>query len=269
MSYINKISIRDDLNETIQRLASIGGGALYLDSGTYHMTEDVVIPDNVYISGITRDATIIDFDGGAFSMKINGSHNVKVENLTIQNSSTTAIDFNNVSQSFLTNCYINNSAIGINAKDCDTIVISDCTTDGNDTNLYFDTVTGWTIYDSSFDSSTNDSIVLLDSGNAVFIDNLVDFSGGSGMSLTDCENINISLSSINDNSVNGILLVSGNSKINFAESAYFNNTVNGINIGAANTDNLIIGNTLYTNGTAVSDSGTGTLIRSNIGIFDN
>ena len=50
----------------------------------------------------------------------------------------------------------------------------------------------------------------------------------------------------------------------------YDNTGNAVTIATAACDNnLIIGNILESNGGTVVDSGTGTLIRSNIGVADN
>jgi hypothetical protein len=96
-------------------------------------------------------------------------------------------------------------------------------------------------------------------------------NGGQGIEfVSGCNNNTISPSIIKLNTSDGIKLTatSDNNTIGTGCTIMLN-AVNGINIAAATCDNnIIIGSHFALNGTAVADSGTGTLIRSNQGVAD-
>jgi len=120
-------------------------------------------------------------------------------------------------------------------------------------------------------------------------------SSADGLNMTDCSNVSFGATTILENGGQGIELVSGNSDIiiggcaiednagdgikltattdrcHFSNSSIKDNGAYGVNVAAATCDdNIILGNVFSGNSTAATDdSGTTTLIRSNIGQADN
>ena len=356
-----------DIQTEINFLATNGETTFQLGVGTYNLTTDLIIPRNVYLNGETRDGVIIDFGGGAYSIKVYGTNiyntgtvdvvngstavvgtstvwddsmngrtiflgnyyytidtvsdannltlidayagddlvtapysisdatnNIKIEDLTVQNSSVVGIDISNCIQSYLTNLNIYDCGTGIKELNCITVSPENLSMFGNNIDMDFTYAWSWTTYNTSFGGSISDSIVMVSSGNAVFYDNGIDSAGGRGMVLTDCQDMNIAFSTFSNNVSHGLEFVSGVSGVQvngvafndnggdamkltatsnrntMGETTIVGNTGNAITISAATcNDNIILGNILYSNGGTVADSGTGTLIRSNIGVADN
>jgi len=118
---------------------------------------------------------------------------------------------------------------------------------------------------------------------------------GDGMNIKNCKNLLLNAVVSKENTGSGIEFVSGNDMIVFAGCGVENNgdsglkltatsdnifiqnsllkgnTGYGVNIVASTCDNVIItGNNFASNSTsAVNDSGTGTVIRGNVGVNDN
>lgn len=97
-------------------------------------------------------------------------------------------------------------------------------------------------------------------------------AGGNGFSLGSSNNrILIQGCKLLSNASDGIELTATSDNVIISNNIIHSNGAYGVNIAASSCDtNLIIGNNFASNVTAASsDSGTGTLIRSNIGLADN
>ena len=115
--------------------------------------------------------------------------------------------------------------------------------------------------------------VNLTSGNDVaFVNSSFVSAGGQGIELVATNNrILVSGNKVHSNASDGIKMTASSDDCIVSNNSIKDNGAYGSNIAAATCDNnLIIGNNFSGNVTAASnDSGTGTLIRSNIGLADN
>lgn len=172
------------------------------------------------------------------------------------------------------------------------------TAQDNEVNANFNFMAGFKIDFCEFSGATvGAGVVFTNSGGATFFDSESSGNTGNGVSLTDCFDIAFPDNAFSNNGGHGLELISGNSGIGIenkndihgnagdgvkltatsdqniiATSRIRDNGGYGVNIAAATCDdNLILGNTGLPDNTTgdISDSGTGTLIRSNPGVTDN
>lgn len=220
--------------------------------------------------------------------------NIHIEGLTVQNSSQTLIDIQYVDGLNYTDVVAFNGLVGFShqyvANLNSQIIIAD--TCG----------TGWIMNDTVFATFFNyNALNCTGNGmtanyfrNSAFEVFAVQNCGGIGMSFSNSSNVgsdNFSIQSCNigiewatNNFQNafvdgvvvncvtdGIKLTDSSDTLQFTSVNIQGNGGYGMNIANANCDNnIIIGNTFLNNTSgSVTDSGTGTLIRSNIGVADN
>lgn len=85
----------ENINAAIGTLKSAGGGILFLQAGTYTLSENIVGGSKISIIGEGRDQTILDFGGGAYGVQYIGTSSVivadfRISDLTVQNSNNAA-----------------------------------------------------------------------------------------------------------------------------------------------------------------------------------
>ena len=300
----NTISISPTSSDTIQsavnKINTNGGGVVYLNPGTYNVSSDITLPSNVYLVGLVKNLCIIDFGNSGGSVVSTSTQDVTLQELTIQNSSDSGIKLsNNTGLIIINNVDILDCAIGIQATNCllgINIIGGGCLVQSCGVGLKFDTVQGFTIDNSSFAQCTTYGMHLIDTDfgivraslcqangdDGIFGDNVdaVAFealillqNGDAGINLTNGSLANRIFGCRISNNDNGIVIANDVANINnvINGNSISSNTTYGVIVAGANaTNNLISSNTILANGTgAVSDSGTTTLIRSNIGVADN
>jgi len=290
----------DTIQSAIDKINTNGGGIVYLNPGTYTPGGDITIPSNVYLIGLVKNLCIIDFGNGSYSIISDGTQDVTLQELTIQNSSDSGVKLsNNTGLILIDNIDVLDCAIGIQATSCGlgiNIIGGGCVVTGCGIGLKFDTVQGFTIDNSSFGLNTTYGMQLIDTdfgiirstlcqgnGNDGIIGDNVDAvvfealiliqNGDSGINLTGGSLANRIIGCrISDNN-DGVVISNTAGNINnlINANSISSNIAYGVVISGANaTNNLISSNTILANGTgAVDDNGTTTLIRSNIGVADN
>lgn len=298
----NVLSIFDDedIQNAIDKINQNGGGVVYLNPGTYTPGSDITLPSNVYLVGLVKNLCIIDFGGASRSIVSTGTQDVTLQELTIQNSTDSAIKLsNNTGLIIINNVDVDDCAIGIQATNClagINIIGGGCLVTNCTTGLKFDTVQGFTIDNSSFALCSAHGMELIDTDFGIIRASLCQANGSDGI---NCDNVdavafesliilqngdaginltNGSLANrifgcrISDND-NGIIISNSVSNINNvinANSISSNLTYGVVVAGANATNNLISSNTILANGTgAINNNGTTTLIRSNVGAADN
>lgn len=117
-----------DITTAISKVYERGGGIVRLRAVTYRPDKDIKIPSNVTLQGDGQ--SIIDFGGQAFSLKMDETdivENSKVQDLTIQNSSThggvidgaSSCDFENV-------IFYNNGGDGLHGQSMERCIMTHC-----------------------------------------------------------------------------------------------------------------------------------------------
>lgn len=123
---------------TIQDALAAGHKKIYIKSGTYIITDDIVLESGVQLIGENRESTVLDFDNSSNIISVLGSEianpiiGVYIRDLTIANCSLYGIHLNNcrdiyIEHNIFDNCvepvYCNIDDIGIN--DANSIYVRD------------------------------------------------------------------------------------------------------------------------------------------------
>lgn len=222
--------------------------------------------------------------------------NILLEELTVQNSSIEGVNCQYVIQSFMRNVNAFECGTGMKEDHCVAIAHTNITADGSDTNLAFTNCFAWTMDNTSItNAAAGNNFTITNNSGCTFFNNLVDNASADGIHLTGSSSISFLSNTVTRNGGQGFEFVSGNSAIDIGSTTIDGNASDGVKLTASsdqnnihdNTitnnggygvnivvsgddDNLIIGNIFDGNSTAaVNDSGTGTLIRSNVGQADN
>ncbi len=196
----------------------------------------------------------------------------QLRNLTIQNSSAAGVDVAYSTQFIFYNINIFTCETGLKATWSTFPIIDAPSFEENEINVDFTDCNGYTISGALIGGSTvGEGIKLTRSGNASIFNTEVSGNATDGLRLVDSGGISFSSLSVNGNINDGIVLVSGSSGCQIAQANIGKNGEYGINIAnASSEDNIILGNVFDANTSGeVNDSGTGTLIRSNVGEPDN
>ena len=214
---------------------------------------------------------------------------------TVQNSSTDLIKIRYTSGSTLIAIARYGGDSGINCQDSLTCIINLGEGADSNTAVYFNNVFSWTITTESYYNCLGNGFQCDGGGDSTILDVGMSNNGGSGVQLTNTSKISIisftidnnvshgieevsgcdenvySTGNIHDNGGDGIKFTATSDKNSISQSQLIDNTGYGINIAAATDDNnIILGNVFSGNGSGqVNNSGTGTLIRSNVGQADN
>lgn len=78
-----------EIQTALDAVSAAGGGTVYLESGTYTFTTDISVPAGVKLSGVARDAVILDVD--AYTLKLTGSDAYSTGTVTINDGDTTVV----------------------------------------------------------------------------------------------------------------------------------------------------------------------------------
>src|SRR3990167_7666232 len=255
------------------------------------------------IAAVTSDTALVLSEGytggatfpGAAYRAVKVVKDIEIKDLTLKNSTGTAIDFDDVRNVFLEDLEIVDNNKGFTMDNCSEISIDNLIVPSNDSNgCEFNTCGFADIESISTPSNGGHGMVI----NNFRVGNIVGSSSnsntGDGYNITSASILQLNKVEASSNGGQGIELVSGNTAIGidaFVES----NTSDGIKLTASSDDTIISGSHINSNGgygvniaastcdnnlissnkfasnttAAYNNSGTGTLIRSNIGASDN
>jgi len=276
MSIILTIQPYDDIQNFLDIIEENGGGILNLNpTDVYYPTSDINIPSNCVLNG---NGGIIDFDNQEYGIKMIGTAMDKITNsslskITIKNCNGIGVECEYTDNPILDlfdNTLIESCETGIQLTNS-TAPVFIGTFSGDGTNGILDTVTSFEFRFSEFsDATSGDGVTMTNCSSSTVFDSGFDENSGNGLTMTGCSYITFVSCSIYGNGTDGVKLVEDNISIIFNGSNIAGNTANGVNIvDNTNETNLIVSNTFDTNGTAVTDNGTGTIIRSNQGVADS
>lgn len=91
MSITVTLQPTDDIQNYATIVTQNGGGIIYLTPGTYFPTSDITISENVSLIGLSRDATIIDFQNSPYSVRSDGANVYNTGTVDVTDASITVI----------------------------------------------------------------------------------------------------------------------------------------------------------------------------------
>ncbi len=77
----------DDLQVIIDNMGNLGGGFVQLSSGIFNLTDDLIIPSSVTLSGVGTSGTIVDFGSLAKGLKIIDSNRYDTGTISVTSGS--------------------------------------------------------------------------------------------------------------------------------------------------------------------------------------
>lgn len=221
--------------------------------------------------------------------------NVHLNALTIKNSTASAIKFKYVTNLFMDDVTTQTSLVGYELDSCSQIAFGNSDAVANYTNYVF-TNTHFMIHNgnSCIDALASHGYLIDKMTNTAISASFILNSAGDGMNISNSSNCRIDVVTA-ENAGSGVEFVSGNDNIIFGPARVEsngsdgikltatsdnifvtntfikNNTGYGVNNVASSNDNLVITGNNFTGNTtsACNDSGTGTVIRGNVGLMDN
>lgn len=267
----------DDIQAAVDKLNSNGGGILNLTPGTYNVAADISIPSNITIQGTNRDAVIIDFGGGAYSIKLYGAMGspttgIQIRTLTIQNSTAPGIDVSYSDDFFFYNFNVYSCLYGLRVANSHFPTIQFPLFDSNGYGASLTDCDGYVFSGASFDNSTTGyGLSLLRSGNSVIYNTEMVGNATYGIVMDDFTGIAISSTNVSSNTSDGVILSASVIGSQFGSMVIQSNGGWGMNIAdSTDADNIVLGNFFSGNTSGqLTDSGTSTIIRSNSGVVDN
>lgn len=255
------------------------------------------------ISVVTNDTSItigLPYGGSALSgdtyIVCNPIYNAYVKDLTVSSSTDSGIKFYYVNNGGINNIEVQACAVGIDFNHTAQCQLLQMNAAANGTNYKF--------YDTHYTAFWSAGCIDATSGHGFEMNKVSDSkfdslfilnSTGDGVNLVDCYDLLFNAVSSKENTGSGFELVSGNNMVVLSGTMAVNNGDSGIKL-TATSDNVFIQNSLITGNTgygvnvaastddscvitgnnfsgnttsAVNDSGTGTVIRGNVGVNDN
>lgn len=266
-----------NIQEAIDKLEANGGGILDLTPGTYTVDYDIELPSNITIQGTNRDAVIIDFDGAAFSVKLYGTMadpttGIAIRTLTIQNSTAPGIDVSYSNDFNIYNINVYDCQYGLRVANSNFPTIQLPFFDGCEFGASLTDVNGYLFSGAVCDNSiTGYGLSLVRAGNASVYNSEMVGNATHGIYMEDSEGVAFASLSVTDNVGDGVHLFADVSENQFGSMVIKDNGAYGLNIvDNTSLSNIILGNFFSGNTTAeVANNGTGTVIRSNVGVADN
>ena len=239
----------------------------FLDAGTFvgtyraaKTTENVEV-DGVYI-----------INSGQTALDIDDSNNVYITDCIFLGNNK-AVEYTNVYISVSVNTSFNGSTSdGLSITDASGISVSNfiCSVNGGH-GILLNNVTNSPFSNFFSTSNTGDGVNGTDFSNSTMYAFSVSGNGGQGIELVSgCDNVSFANFNALGNTSDGVKLTATNDGAGFINGNFNSNGGYGLNIAASTCDNTrVVGNIFANNvsGTHV-DSGTGTIIRANVGITD-
>jgi len=232
-----------DIQSAIDYVHSIGGGIIFVRSGTYTPGADITLYENITLLGEDDDNTIIDFENGNYRIKIiwNGEtplYNVHLKNLSTirsRHSSSYAVYFEGIRNFSITSCYFYDNYHFVDPNYYGDIHLSDCW-DGS-------------VRFNRFEDSGRDILVTNNTAAVDISFNHFSLCYREGIHITDSDAIIVLGNSMSLPDCWYGIVVDGNSKCSVINNYIYNGIVAGIYIEASGT--LIQGNYVWN----ISDGG--------------
>ncbi len=78
----------ESIQTKVNLVSAAGGGTVMLQNGTHTPGADITLPSNVYLKGLNTYGAIIDFESGAYGLKVIGTDAYSTGTLSISNGAT-------------------------------------------------------------------------------------------------------------------------------------------------------------------------------------
>lgn len=191
----------DNIQKAIDTVHELGGGTVFIKSGTYYISSTILLYDNVTLQGEDPYLSILDFQGNTVAYPTNqiyisvkgtsGDHitNVIIRDLTITHCAYEELgiisfeyaDWCKVQNVRMVDCNDSNDnfAVIVYGTSSTFIQISDCAFISCDRGIFFDGVDNAMINRNLFSSMPRDVMNIIRSDYCTFRDNKVDSCGGS------------------------------------------------------------------------------------------
>ncbi len=245
----------DDLQTAVNKLASNGGGVLFLNPGTYYLTNNLVIPSNIRIQGVGSEGSIIDFGNGAFQIQMIGTLGNEIispflQGITVQNSSIECVKADYVINLGSNDLTCRNGTVGLKVTNTVTANINSSLMDdcgiglqGVDSELF-------TLVSSNVTNSTSGGgFVFTNCSNSASIACSADQNIGGGFLFTSCSNFGLENFAITNTTGNGLEFDGGGN--GFAVALGFIDTSSGDGIKLHNSAS----NVIFSGSNQISNSG--------------
>ena len=259
-SLTRQVAPGDDIQAAIDAVNREGGGTVQLLAQTYLMRSDINLKSNVTLAGAGRGTTVIDFEGRALGIIVEGTsssimQNVVIRDMTIQNSNSPAglnIDFADfwlVQNVIVTSCDQN----GIRIRRSQQYSFVNVSSTSNTTNGFLwsqSTIPANRVHDTfqllncvaSSNSSRGFDISVTNSTNPVENFTLINCSAKSNTSdgfrytstVGIAANARIVGGSFSSNGANGVTIESNVRFLNIVGANANSNTTDGFNIAGSN-----------------------------------
>ena len=282
------------IQEAINYVHSMNGGVVMIKNGTYYMTSDITMYGNVEIIGEDKTDTIIDFQDQLYGIMCKSKTDIKIQNLTIKNSTKNAIEItDNLRSSFIDINFQNNQRdiyIGLNNNQLSIKnIYSENSTDSSIEIDNYSAADGFIQIENVLISEPVVSGILLYAGYYNYLKNCIVKNAGSdgiyiegsnldGTTIVECQAQYCTGKGINIVTGDRLLIINCQSRNNdgdgiylggFGESIVNNNIIMdnggyGINLSANTSNNTVVGNNLHWNTSGnIIDSGTGNTVTAN------
>ena len=232
-------------------------------SGTYRLAKTV---ENVDINGVYI------INSAQTALDIDDSNNIFITN-PIFLGNNKALEVNNsyliISQNISTNGSTSDGISITNASGCSFSNFISSLNGGHGIKLDNVTSSAFTSFFST--SNTTDGVNATSVSGTYFTLFECSLNGGQGIECVSGCNNNTFEGNFQGNTSDGLKLTATSDNNRMSGGYFFANGGYGINIAASTCDNSVIASNRFVSNTsgAVNDSGTGTLIRGNIGVSDN
>lgn len=295
------VSPGDDLQSAVSNLSTNGGGIVFLNPGTFLLSDNLVIPSNIHIQGVGSGGSILDFQGGAFQIQVIGTlmatvDSVFLQGFTVQNSTLDAIQ---VQYAFNFGGYdvlSKNCASGINLDTVNTFNWNVGYVDTCNTGMIMTNMTGMTVQGTFLTNILSGGGYVADTcTNSIIFNSSLDTVVGNGYDMTNCTNFGVEQVSILNVTGNGFIVDGGGESFSITQGLiknctgdglklqnsasrfevlsmdFYDNGGYGVNVSDAGSSfNSFVANAFNNNSSGnFNDNGTSTLIRSNQGVADN
>lgn len=204
-----------DIQAAITYVNSLGGGSILIKNGTYILGQNVTLFSNITLIGEDNEMSIINFNGGDYSLKSVGTsgnrlRNISIENLTVKGSISStygAIGFDYCDFITIKNCqFYDNTSRNIYFNFCSKALVDGCYSHDCDLSVYVYLSSTIRVVGNDFDAAPTIAIKLHRSNSCFVSNNRITNAGQDAIWCASCRTCNINGNVTIDPGASGIHL---------------------------------------------------------------